>query len=125
MEVSNLQLQKLHDIYKEHNRIIIGVDFDDTIFPLDNKRASICESVRQLLLECKAFSTICLYTIADEQSIKYKVEIMKLWGIAPAYVNESPVVLGDGKKPYFNILLDDKAGLIESYQLLKKFNETL
>lgn len=125
MEVSNKQLQKLNDIYFEHGSLIIGVDFDDTIFALDPQREVICNSIRKLIKECKVHSEICLYTVASNQDIKYKIELMKLWGIEPNYVNESSVKLGNGAKPFFNILLDDKAGLIESYNLLKKFNDNL
>jgi hypothetical protein len=122
MEINQNHLKKLNDVYTKHGTLIIGVDFDDTVFPLDPESTEMCKSVRLLLQECKVFSKICLYTVADAQSLKYKVEIMKLWGIEPDYVNESPVKLGDGRKPYFNILLDDKAGLLEAYTLLKQFN---
>jgi len=123
--VDNNQLTKLYNVYNKHGNIIIGLDFDDTIFALDPKRESICNKVRSLIKECKVYSKICLYTVGDDQSIKYKIELMKLWGIEPDYINESPIKLGNGDKPYFNILLDDKAGLIESYNLLKQFNNTL
>tara|TARA_R110000851_G_scaffold41665_1_gene104371 strand:- start:1119 stop:1496 length:378 start_codon:yes stop_codon:yes gene_type:complete len=125
MEVNNNNLAKLHKVFKEHGKIIIGVDFDDTVFPLDPECASMCKAVRLLLQECKVYSILCLYTVADTQSLEYKKEIMSLWGIPVDYVNESPVKLGDGSKPYFNILLDDKAGLYETYLLLQKFNNQL
>lgn len=34
------------------------------------------------------------------------------------YTNESPV-FPNSEKPYYNILLDDRAGLEESYEILK------
>lgn len=34
------------------------------------------------------------------------------------FVNESPV-FPNSEKPYYNILLDDRAGLEESYEILK------
>ena len=48
---------------------------------------------------------------------------MRLWGIEPEFVNESPIELGDGGKPFFNILIDDKAGFTEVYNLLHKLNQ--
>lgn len=35
------------------------------------------------------------------------------------YVNRSPI-FRDSSKPYYNILLDDRAGLESSYRILKK-----
>lgn len=121
MEVDNVKLQKLIGVHMKHPTIIVGVDFDDTVFPLDERYRGLCKDVRDLLVRLKPFITICLYTVADEQSIKYKVELMKLWGIEPRYVNESPIKLGNGAKPYFNVLLDDKAGLVETILLLEEF----
>jgi|TARA_R110000772_G_scaffold68118_4_gene150906 hypothetical protein len=119
------ETEKLLKVYKEHGKIIVGLDFDDTIFPLSEGSVDLCKKVKILITECQMYSTICLYTIADEQSLKYKLEILKLWGIRVDFVNESPIKLGNNAKPYFNILLDDKAGLNESYETLSQFNEKL
>lgn len=121
MTINPLDLERLYEVYKKHGKIIIGVDFDDTIFALDPRREKMCEAVRTLLKQCSKYAKICLYTVADKHSLKYKVKLMEFWGISPDFVNESPIKLGDGSKPYFNVLLDDKAGLTESYELLNKF----
>jgi len=119
------RFEKLLEAHKEHGKIIIGVDFDDTIFPLNQIYANRCANTRKLLQDLKEHAIICLYTVADEQSLKYKVELMRLWGITPDHINKSPVKLGDGGKPFFNVLLDDKAGLIETYNLLLNFKNQL
>lgn len=118
-------LEKLKEVYGEHGKLIIGLDFDNTIFPLKHEYVEMCNKVKNLIKECQIYSTICLYTIADNQSLSYKLEILKCWGIRVDYVNESPIKLGNNDKPYFNILLDDKAGLNETYNILKEFNEQL
>tara|TARA_R110000772_G_scaffold54130_1_gene123558 strand:- start:71023 stop:71421 length:399 start_codon:yes stop_codon:yes gene_type:complete len=126
IEIDKLNLKKLLEAYDKHGHLIIGVDFDNTIYPLDKKREEICHSVRELLKECKEHSKLCLYTVADENSLRYKATIMGLWGIPPDYINESPIQKwGYCVKPYFNILLDDKAGLTEAFNLLKQFNSKL
>lgn len=48
-----------------------------------------------------------------------KTDYCKHFGIEPDYVNESPLIKGT-KKPFFNLLLDDRAGLKEAYTLLIK-----
>jgi hypothetical protein len=44
-------------------------------------------------------------------------------GLTPDYINESPIKYDDTVKPYFNLLLDDKAGLNEAFDRLIGFNE--
>lgn len=121
------ELEKLISVYKEHKQIIVGLDFDGTIFPFEESDIEICERVKKLIkdLHLRGKIVICLYTVADIQSIKYKIELMKLWGITPNYINESPIKLGNGDKPYFNILLDDKAGLPYTYDLLREFKNKI
>lgn len=117
------RLRKLWETFKTHGSLIVGVDFDDTVFPAkDHCWTTLCDGVKQALLEAYPNIKICLYTVADDQSLRYKVALMKEWGLEPKYINESPIKIGNGQKPYFNLLLDDKAGLYESLQLLRRFN---
>lgn len=44
------------------------------------------------------------------------LEYCKHYGIRVDYVNESPIM--KTRKPYYNILLDDRAGLQESFGVL-------
>lgn len=118
------EVEKLLKTFSAHNKIIIGVDFDDTIFPFTNLKLIEDRSkvIIDLLRKVKPYSVICLYSVSDEQSLKYKEHIMKLYGIKPDYVNESPIKeWGDNVKPYFNLLLDDKAGLNEAIKILQEF----
>ena len=113
-------LEKLLNVYKQHDTIIIGVDFDDTIFKFSedaNEKDIIIR--RKLLKYLKPYITICLYTVSDNDSLRYKIALMKEWDIEPDYINESPVKIGNGAKPFFNLLLDDKAGLQETTKVLK------
>lgn len=119
------EVEKLLNVYRTHGKIIVGLDFDDTIFPLDDSQEEICRRVRTLIELLKDHITICLYTVADNQAIKYKLALMKFWDISPDFINESPIKLGNGDKPYFNILLDDKAGLPYTYELLREFKKQI
>lgn len=116
------ETEKLIKIYGQFGKIVIGVDFDDTIFPLTDAKYVIdrCAEVRGLLNLVKDSATLCLYTVAEEWSVKYKVTIMRdLYKLPVDYVNASP--LSTTPKPFFNILLDDKAGLNETIEILKEF----
>lgn len=64
---------------------------------------------------------LCLWTISDnEQELKEKCDYCKSLGIQIDYVNDSPFLteLG-GNKKFFNVLLDDRAGLESAYNNLK------
>ena len=122
------ETQKLVNIHKEHGYILVGCDFDDTVFPFTNNKyiEDRCKVVRDLLRSIKNDIVLCLYTVADEQSMKYKNHIMRQWDLEPAYINESKISPWKGsQKPFFNIMLDDKAGLNEAIEILTEFKDYL
>jgi hypothetical protein len=126
--MKDILLNQLIDVYEKHGKIIIGVDFDDTVFPFNKSVANInrCNEVVEIVRDLKPYSIICLWSVADAKSLVYKEHIMDLYGIKPDYVNDSPLNnWGDSKKVYFNIQLDDKAGLNETLQVLKNFKRYL
>lgn len=103
-----------------HEKLVIGFDFDNTIFDTYNRGGDYSQVI-SVLQECKKLGWIlCLYTAElKEDWLRWKVDYCKHFGIEPDYVNESPLIKGT-KKPFFNLLLDDRAGLEETYTLLVK-----
>lgn len=110
--------QRLHDEYDKYGKLIVGFDFDNTIFDYHNCGGDF-RCVILLLQKCKALGfTLCLFTADSNPSkLQWKVDFCKHYGIEPEYINESPV-LRENKKPYFNILLDDRAGLESAFYTL-------
>lgn len=106
--------------YETHGKLVVGFDFDNTIFDVHNAGIN-CSEIINILQECKKLGfTLCLYTAElREDWLKWKVGYCKHFGIEPDYVNESPLIPGT-KKPFFNILLDDRAGLESAFQSLKE-----
>ena len=116
---------------KYNNNIIVGFDFDHTIFnhreyadkleDLDNAEEMSYQCIVDLLKGCKDVGmTLVLYTAEkSEERLELKKEFCKRVGIEYDYVNESPIMNGTNK-PYFNILLDDRAGLQEAFNILSK-----
>ena len=115
--------------YNHYGRLIVGVDFDNTIRAV--KQDSSCEAVVELFRRCSADPKInlCLWTISGSSdghlsnghlSLQEKVEYCKSLGIKLDYINESPYLEDySGKKQFFNVLLDDRAGLESAYRNLK------
>lgn len=130
--MDKILLNKITKAYNTHGSLIVGVDFDDTVFPFSKNEENVerCRRVVNILLSLKKEMGIdlilCLYSVADEQSLVYKEHIMDCYGLKPQYVNEGPMDNKWGsKKPFFNILLDDKTGLNDSMETLREFIEVV
>lgn len=110
--------QRLKEEYHKYGNLVIGFDFDNTIFDYHNIGGNF-KCIIDILKECKDLGfTLCLYTSEpSEEKLKWKIEYCKHFGIEPDYVNESPIFNGTAK-PFFNILLDDRAGLENAYEVL-------
>lgn len=124
----NHEVNKLVEVYKEHGKIIVGCDFDDTIFPyteVDDIKDR-CKMVIDLIQSIRSEIILCLYSCDSPRNLRYKAHIMDLNGIKPDYIMESPVKITEyDTKPYFNILLDDKAGIHESIANLNQFKKQI
>lgn len=113
-------IDRLKREYLEHKNLIIGFDFDNTIYDY-HKEGLELQPVIELLKKCSDLEfTMCLYTIPDR--LKFKENYVNSLNIKCHFINESPIMdvrhnLFDSK-PYFNILLDDRAGLSASYNIL-------
>jgi hypothetical protein len=70
--------------------------------------------VENLLRNCKLLGMkLVLFTAKEtKEQIGECVKYCEERGYMPDFVNESPVM--NTKKPYYNILLDDRAGLFEA-----------
>ncbi len=109
-----------HEIEK-YGKIFIAFDFDNTIFDYHNQGKDYSEII-SLLKKCSDQGhTLILFTSNDDKErLEFMMLYCKHFGIKVKYVNENPEVeaLKNCKKPYYNILLDDRSGLLESYQIL-------
>ena len=110
-------IDRLKAEYKKHKNLIIGFDFDNTIYDYHNDNLHLQDIIDILKRCCELNFTMCLYTIPDRLSFKKKY--CKEIGVKYDYVNSSPI-MENPSKPYFNILLDDRAGLMSSYEILKQ-----
>lgn len=115
-----LAIERLKREYKEHGNLIIGMDFDGTLFDYHKEELEL-KPVIDLLKKCSDLGFImCLYTVVDR--LDYKEQYINDLGIKCHFINESPI--NDIRsneydyKPYFNILLDDRTGLSASYNIL-------
>lgn len=105
----------------EQRKIHIAYDFDDTIYPLYSHNDN-CEKVIELLKLWRPHAYFILFTHRRSELIGDALYFIKTNDIPLDEVNENKKAFdfytSDSPKPYFDILLDDKAGLGETYSLL-------
>lgn len=118
--------KRLLEEYHKYRKLIVAFDFDNTIFDYHNTGGDY-SCVIELLKECSllGFEMILFTTDEDDYKIMAKQTICMRLGIANITSNTlsapniSSSIFSKSKKPYYNILLDDGAGLEESYEILK------
>lgn len=113
--------EKIAAVYAVHKNIIIAVDFDDTVYDWKNKGWD-CESVIDLIKFAQAGlnAKVILFTCREHQDLRFAVNYMWEKGIVLHGVNENPDFPETSSKPFYNILLDDKACLKECCDVLQK-----
>ena len=105
------------------DRIYISIDIHDTMIKANYKTNSIPTEFYPYAIEVLQKLTkrsdikLILYTCSHPHEIEQYTELFKSHDIVFDYVNENPEVKTDlngygnyEKKPYFNVLMDDKAG---------------
>ena len=118
-------LERLKNEYDKYGKLIVAFDFDNTIYDFHKNEGDYSEVI-DLLKECiKLEFDLILFTVdEDPDKVSEKVRWLvsnDLWSYKSShfFVNIGPLFSGS-RKPYYNILLDDRAGLEESYNILKQ-----
>jgi len=120
-------VQRLHKEYKKHPKLIIAVDFDDTVYDFHGGGAHH-DRVQQALLKCNELGFyVVLWTASAPERFAFMREYMQDIGVHISAINENPIELpfGNHKKMYYNILLDDRAGLGQSLDALEIFMDDI
>lgn len=123
------KLAKLIRQYEAHGTIVIGFDFDFTLYDSTNPYDEAAFYSDMLALARRAQNSpacvTCLWTASDD--IVGILNACETVGLKFNYINESPLVHGDPepRKSHFNLLLDDAAGLGESVRILEMFLDSI
>ena len=103
--------------WDEHGNLCVAFDFDNTVFDYHGK-GFLFPVIDFLLKECKkeGFKLILFTAKETKEELNQCVDYCKERGYEPDFINMSPVM--NTKKPYYNILLDDRAGLDSAAMVL-------
>jgi hypothetical protein len=113
-------IKRLLREYGEHKKLIVAVDFDDTVFDFHGKGFRYPEVI-DLLRRCQKLGFyIVLFTGANSNEWEKQRKHLAEQRIKVDSVNRNPIDLpfGNFGKIYYNILLDDRAGLFQAWKTL-------
>ena len=114
-------VNRLKEEREKYGKLFIAFDFDNTIFDYHNQGRNYSEVIN-LLRKCSDLGhTLILFTSnEDKERLDFMLAYCKHFKINVKYVNENPEVLVGCRKPYYNVLLDDRSGFIEAFQTLSE-----
>ena len=108
--------------YREHGKLVVAVDFDGTLFDLHKKGFRFPDVIR-LVRRCHELGfTIVIFSAACRERYDGIRKHLADKNIPFDAINENVIDRGEGdystSKIYYNILLDDRAGLSAAYHTL-------
>lgn len=118
--------ERLVQEWLEHGKIVLAVDFDDTIFHWRHRDLLDCVHTLELVKWVKTIGAyIMIHTCSDEN--RYD-EIKKYCldnGLVIDSINENPIKMpyGNEGKPYYNWQLCDRSGLSYAQDVLEQAAE--
>jgi hypothetical protein len=105
--------------WKQHGSIIIGLDFDDTIFPYRENFTDINKVINIVKEAIRSNAIVVIYTGSSEDRYSEIQDYCKSIDLKIHSINENIIKpFGDNRKIYANIYLDDRSGLNESIEIL-------
>jgi len=120
----DLSVKRLLDVYKKHNTLFIAIDFDDTFYDCHNQGYKF-NNVIQLIKDCNNLNfKVTIFTASKPSRFQLMLDYCDQIGIKVEGINKNPENLPEGigssGKIFYNLLLDDRAGLDSAYKILKE-----
>lgn len=115
--------ERLKQDYLKHGSLFVAFDYDNTVFDYHNQGVNY-DKIINLLQVCKALGfTMILFTGNEGDQLSRIKKDLQNRNIPYDLINENPLM--NTRKPYYNILLDDRAGLTEAYNNLKRLTDEI
>ena len=107
--------------YWKHGNVIVAFDFDDTIYDWHDK-GDIFPLMERLLQDISKDPDkfkLMLFTAREGKALEEAYEYCRKKQVFPMWINDNPMM--HTRKPFYNILFDDKAGLGQAYEAFMLF----
>ena len=124
--VKERSYKRLKEEFEAHKKLIIAYDLDSTVFDYHKKGASY-EMVKDLIRKYKNYAYFIVFTSSEPDRYNEIKLILQKENLPYDSINDdAPFIPFKGRKVYYNILLDDRAGLNQTYnELLRLYNEVI
>ncbi|GAB6989570.1 hypothetical protein [Paenibacillus pini] len=123
----NKAVERLLKEWLKYDKIVVAYDFDNTVYDFHHEGYTY-DDVTCLLREADQLGAhLIVFTASPVSNYPFIEEYLKVNNIPFHSINENPsfIPIEEGRKIYFNILLDDRAGLSSAYEILKKVVNTI
>ena len=111
-------LERLIVQYQKQDKLIIAYDIDDTVRPM---YCASCDNVESLLRKINSALDAYFIVFTSNEDIDGVKAYLDKWDIPYDAINENaPFVPFKDGKIFYNVLLDDKAGLGEVVNTLEQ-----
>lgn len=119
---TNHAVSRLKREYEQHGKIIVAFDFDGTVFDFHGE-GYIFSRVVNVLQLIEPYAYLVVYTCSKEERYDFIHQYLEDCGIPYNSINKIPkrINVPRGGKLYYNILLDDRAGLGQALDILEEF----
>lgn len=115
--VENSSFLRLYNEYQKYGSIVVAYDFDNTVYDFHQK-GEIYDEVIKLLQDLKSIGCWLTVWTANEDS-QFVAQYLHMMQIPFDGINENPPFFkSEARKIYYNVLLDDRAGLAQVFQEL-------
>jgi len=121
MDINNKYVVRLRKEWEQHGKIIIAVDYDDTISPWKWTKAELQNTI-DLIKEAQLVGAyVAIFTACSSERYDEILQYCKSVGIRVDSINQNPIEIpyGNNSKIYANIFLDDRGGLEEAKEILR------
>lgn len=110
---------RLEEEYKKYGKLILAVDYDDTIYDF-HKKGRKYTNIINLLRRWQKYADIIIWTGNGMEEYDKIHANMNNLGIKIYGINCDSAVKVDGRKIYANAYIDDRGGLKQMYKILLK-----
>lgn len=114
-------LDRLEKEWRQHGKIIIACDYDDTISPWNLNGFDPSRTIGILKIAKETGAYITIFTACNEERYPEIEKYCESKGLKIDSINKTPIDLpyGRGGKVYANIFIDDRAGINEALNILE------
>jgi hypothetical protein len=118
---SVVYLDRLLVEWRQHGKIIIAVDYDDTISPWKLRNFDPKRTIEILKTSKQTGAFIVVFTACSPDRYGEITDYCNSIGLKIDSINQNPINLpyGNNGKVYANIFIDDRAGINEALNILE------